>query len=117
MPRPRARRKISSPASRTQIWVVPTNKELIVARQERKQLLKYGARHKRHVCRQSHRLAGRDAKSRLDGRPQAAGRRAVSGRSQNSQPLENAGRTFVAVDTVGAGEGEFVLVTQGSSAD
>lgn len=26
------------------------------------------------------------------------------------------GRSFVAVDTVGAGEGEFVLVTQGSSA-
>lgn len=26
------------------------------------------------------------------------------------------GRTFVAVDTVGAGEGEYVLITQGSSA-
>lgn len=26
------------------------------------------------------------------------------------------GRTFIAVDTVGAGEGEFVLITQGSSA-
>lgn len=26
------------------------------------------------------------------------------------------GRTFIAVDTLGAGEGEFVLVTQGSSA-
>lgn len=32
------------------------------------------------------------------------------------QSLKSAGRTFVAVDTVGAGEGEFVLVTQGSSA-
>jgi len=30
--------------------------------------------------------------------------------------LKSAGRTFVAVDTVGAGEGEFVLITQGSSA-
>lgn len=30
--------------------------------------------------------------------------------------LVTTGRTFVAVDTVGAGEGEFVLVTQGSSA-
>jgi len=30
--------------------------------------------------------------------------------------LKSAGRTFVAVDTVGAGEGEYVLVTQGSSA-
>ncbi len=30
--------------------------------------------------------------------------------------LESTGRTFVAVDTVGAGEGEFVLITQGSSA-
>ena len=29
--------------------------------------------------------------------------------------LKSAGRTFVAVDTVGAGEGELVLVTQGSS--
>ena len=30
--------------------------------------------------------------------------------------LKNTGRTFVAVDTVGAGEGEIVLITQGSSA-
>ncbi|MHC4404994.1 MAG: EutN/CcmL family microcompartment protein [Planctomycetota bacterium] len=30
--------------------------------------------------------------------------------------LNTTGRTFVAVDTVGAGEGEYVLVTQGSSA-
>lgn len=32
------------------------------------------------------------------------------------QGLKSAGRTFVAVDTVGAGEGELVLITQGSSA-
>jgi microcompartment protein CcmK/EutM len=30
--------------------------------------------------------------------------------------LKTTGRTLVAVDTVGAGEGEYVLVTQGSSA-
>jgi len=30
--------------------------------------------------------------------------------------LKPAGRTFVAVDTVGCGEGELVLITQGSSA-
>jgi len=30
--------------------------------------------------------------------------------------LESTGRTFVAVDTLGAGESEFVLITQGSSA-
>ena len=30
--------------------------------------------------------------------------------------LETTGRTFVAVDTLGAGEGEFVLIAQGSSA-
>ena len=30
--------------------------------------------------------------------------------------LETTGRSLVAVDTVGAGEGEFVLITQGSSA-
>lgn len=30
--------------------------------------------------------------------------------------LVTTGRTFVAVDTLGAGEGEFVLITQGSSA-
>ncbi|MDA7980422.1 MAG: EutN/CcmL family microcompartment protein [Pirellulales bacterium] len=30
--------------------------------------------------------------------------------------LSGTGRTFVAVDTVGAGEGEFVLIVQGSSA-
>jgi len=30
--------------------------------------------------------------------------------------LVTTGRTFIAVDTLGAGEGEFVLITQGSSA-
>lgn len=30
--------------------------------------------------------------------------------------LETTGRTFIAVDTLGAGEGDFVLITQGSSA-
>lgn len=30
--------------------------------------------------------------------------------------LTTTGRTFIAVDTLGAGEGEFVLITQGSSA-
>jgi ethanolamine utilization protein EutN len=35
---------------------------------------------------------------------------------QNRNRLVTTGRTFVAVDTVGAGEGEYVLVTQGSSA-
>jgi ethanolamine utilization protein EutN len=32
------------------------------------------------------------------------------------QSLITTGRTFVAVDALGAGEGEFVLITQGSSA-
>jgi len=36
--------------------------------------------------------------------------------AQTRRSLKTTGRTFVAVDTVGAGEGEFVLVTQGSSA-
>ncbi len=36
--------------------------------------------------------------------------------SERRQSLVTTGRTFVAVDTVGAGEGEFVLITQGSSA-
>ncbi len=35
---------------------------------------------------------------------------------QDRRRLVTTGRTFVAVDTVGAGEGEFVMVTQGSSA-
>lgn len=30
--------------------------------------------------------------------------------------LKSTGRTFIAVDTLGAGEGEFVLICQGSSA-
>ena len=34
----------------------------------------------------------------------------------NRGRLISAGRTFIAVDTVGAGEGEFVLIVQGSSA-
>ncbi|HTQ37741.1 MAG TPA: EutN/CcmL family microcompartment protein [Pirellulales bacterium] len=36
--------------------------------------------------------------------------------SDKRRSLVTTGRTFVAVDTVGAGEGEFVLITQGSSA-
>ena len=36
--------------------------------------------------------------------------------AKNRASLVTTGRTFVAVDTVGAGEGEYVLVTQGSSA-
>lgn len=35
---------------------------------------------------------------------------------QERNRLVTTGRTFVAVDTVGAGEGEFVLICQGSSA-
>lgn len=34
---------------------------------------------------------------------------------QDRNRLVTTGRTFVAVDTVGAGEGEYVLITQGSS--
>jgi ethanolamine utilization protein EutN len=30
--------------------------------------------------------------------------------------LSTTGRTFIAIDTIGAGEGEYVLITQGSSA-
>ena len=36
--------------------------------------------------------------------------------AQQRKTLVTTGRTFVAVDTLGAGEGEFVLITQGSSA-
>jgi microcompartment protein CcmK/EutM len=35
---------------------------------------------------------------------------------KNRSSLVSTGRTFIAVDTLGAGEGQFVLVTQGSSA-
>jgi microcompartment protein CcmK/EutM len=35
---------------------------------------------------------------------------------QQRRSLTTTGRTFVAVDMLGAGEGEFVLITQGSSA-
>jgi microcompartment protein CcmK/EutM len=35
---------------------------------------------------------------------------------QDRNRLVSTGRTFVAVDTLGAGEGEYVLITQGSSA-
>lgn len=35
---------------------------------------------------------------------------------ETRRSLKSAGRTFVAVDTVGAGVGELVLITQGSSA-
>ena len=35
---------------------------------------------------------------------------------QARRELVPTGRTFVAVDTIGAGEGEYVLITQGSSA-
>lgn len=36
--------------------------------------------------------------------------------SKTRKKLDTTGRTFIAVDTLGAGEGDFVLITQGSSA-
>lgn len=36
--------------------------------------------------------------------------------SDSRKKLATTGRTFIAVDTLGAGEGDFVLITQGSSA-
>jgi microcompartment protein CcmK/EutM len=36
--------------------------------------------------------------------------------TKKRKSLTTTGRTFVAVDTIGAGEGDFVLITQGSSA-
>ena len=36
--------------------------------------------------------------------------------SEDRKSLTTTGRTFVAVDMLGAGEGQFVLITQGSSA-
>lgn len=36
--------------------------------------------------------------------------------AKNRSRMETTGRTFVAVDTVGAGQDEFVLIVQGSSA-
>ncbi len=36
--------------------------------------------------------------------------------SGSRKKLETTGRTFVAVDTLGSGVGDFVLITQGSSA-
>jgi len=36
--------------------------------------------------------------------------------SKERKTLATTGRTFVAVDLLGAGEGDFVLITQGSSA-
>jgi ethanolamine utilization protein EutN len=36
--------------------------------------------------------------------------------SENRETLAPTGRTFIAVDTIGAGEGDYVLITQGSSA-
>ena len=36
--------------------------------------------------------------------------------AKNRDRLATTGRTFIAIDTIGAGEDEFVLITQGSSA-
>jgi microcompartment protein CcmK/EutM len=36
--------------------------------------------------------------------------------AKDRNKLETTGRTFIAVDSLGAGEGDFVLITQGSSA-
>ena len=53
----------------------------------------------------------------VDDRPQAAGGRALPRRRRRPRAAwSTTGRTFVAVDTVGAGQGEMVLITQGSSA-
>ena len=62
------------------------------------------------------RQPGFDAESCVDGRPEAAHCRTVTGRREGPEQPEVHGRSFVVVDTVGAGEGEVVLCVQGSSA-
>ena len=65
----------------------------------------------------SHRQCGGDAESRVDDRPQAADRRAAARRSGSSATAWSApAAPSSCVDTVGAGQGEMVLIVQGSSA-
>ena len=60
---------------------------------------------------------GGDAEGRLDDRPQAADRRAAARRSGRARSRWSApAAPSSAVDTVGAGQDEMVLIVQGSSA-
>ena len=101
---------IHAPHSRVQIWVVPTNEELIVARLAKTLIGGLG-----DVRRQSDRIAGSTQKTAA-----MVGHKLLVVEpyrvDEARRGMKSVGRTLVAVDTVGAGEGEFVLVTQGSSA-
>src|SRR5262249_4483388 len=125
----RGERRIDAIGSRVQLWIMPTNEELIVARQARALL-------------EEDLLVAREAQARLQARqggermflakvtcpvvaPQkgasSAGPKLLTVEPLRVDPagrdrLASTGRTFVVVDTVGAGLGELVLIVQGSSA-
>jgi acetate kinase len=105
-------RCLSTANSKTQIWVVPTNEELVVARQTKHLLEGYC---NMFVAKVTGSLVSTQKVETMKGfkllivepyRIEAKERKSIV----------TTGRTFVAVDTLGAGIGDFVILTQGSSA-
>ena len=131
MPAGPAERRVSADGSRVQVWTVPTNEEIVVARQcadsarlgqaSRSRTRMPGPDLKEQgllgdVPGQGDRQRGGDPEGRLDDRAQAPDRRALRVDEKGADRLVPTGRTFVVVDTLGAGVDEMVLICQGSSA-
>src|SRR5207237_7336507 len=105
-------------------WIMPTNEELIVDRQA-KELLEPK---ETHPGRRPGLCGGRMFLARVTGVVVATqkvatmtGHKLLTVEPLRVEPQERdrlvgTGRTFVVVDTVGAGQGELVLIVQGSSA-
>ena len=104
---------ISAADSRAQIWVVPTNEE--IDRRPAGRTTVVGGLEPCSSPKSPARWSPRRRSARWSATSCWSSSRTASIRKTASS-LVTTGRTFVAVDTVGAGEGEFVLITQGSSA-
>ena len=97
-------------AGRVQIWAIPTNEELIVARLAR------AADSRRANAMLIAKVTGSLVATEKVG--SMVGRKLLVVEPYRLDPqsrgsLVTTGRSMVAVNTVGAGEGEFVLLTQG----
>ena len=112
---------IDAANSRVQLWIMPTNEELIVARQAKAAVERRRAAsdRKRGVTMFLAKVTGSVVATQKVA--SMTGHKLLTVEPLRVDPasrdkLVGTGRTFVGVDTVGAGQGEMVLIVQGSSA-
>ena len=108
---------VSTAGSRVQVWTVPTNEEIVVARQSKQLLEATNAKVRRAMFLArvtgsvvaTQKVASMTGHKLLTVEPYRVD-------DKERDRLVPTGRTFVVVDTLGAGIDEMVLICQGSSA-